>query len=405
MTTRPGYRAVLALPGVGALLLAATLARLAGRMFLVALVLYALGRFGSPQLAGWAGFLALIPGMIASPLAGALLDRMGAGRMILLDLACSALWLASLAAIDAQAMMTPALLLILAALYALTTPLSSAGIRALLPRLVPHAARDPVNALDTTINAVVDTAGPVLSGPLYGFLGAPACFGIIATLCGLATLAALPVLRRDIPGTARGRLFDTALHGLRHVLAHPILRGIALSYGMQTVSWGMLLVIVPVAVARAIGPGPAADSLTGALWAAAGTAGISGALLAGRLRIMGREGSVIALGGLVTAIALFPIAAIGGLYGLLAGLLLLNFVAGPVAVAVLTLRQRRTDPALLGRVMAVSISLNICGQPLGAALAGAVVVGSVEAALALAAAASLLSALLARRLLREVTIG
>jgi hypothetical protein len=326
--------------------------------------------------------------------------------MILLDLAFSALWLALLAAGDAAGLMTHTLLLALSGLYALTTPLSSAGIRALLPRLIPPVARDPVNALDTTINAVVDTIGPVLAGPLYGFLGAGPCFGLIAGLYALSTLTALPVLRNDVPGHhATGSLFASAGHGLRHVLTHPTLRGIALSYGMQTVSWGMLLVIVPVAVAHAIGAGPAADSLTGALWAIAGVAGIAGALLAGRLGITGREGTVIALGGLVTALALFPIAAIAGLYGLLAGLLLLNFAAGPVDVAVLTLRQRRTDPAVLGRVMAVSISLNMCGLPLGSAIGGIAVGWSIEGALALAALASLVSAILARRLLGSVAIA
>ena len=405
MTARPGYRAVLALPGVGGLLLAAGLARLAGRMFLVVLVLYALGRFGSAQLAGWAGFVALIPGMVASPLAGALLDRMGAGRMILVDLGLSGVWLVGLAALDGAGVMTPGLLLGLAGVYALTTPLSAAGIRALVPRLIGPQARDAVNALDTTIHALADTVGPLVAGPLYALAGGPVCFAVVGGMYGVAALAALPVLRGDVPGSSRGGLFGQAVFGVRHVLGHRVLRGIALAYGMQTVSWGMLLVIVPVAAARALGAGPAAESMTGLLWAAAGAAGIVGALMAGRMGIMGREGAVIALGGLVTAFALFPVAAVAGLGGLLAGLLLANFMAGPVDVAVLTLRQRRTEPALLGRVMAVSISLNMCGQPIGAALGGMAAAVSVEGALAVAALASVVSAVLAWRLLREVTVG
>lgn len=395
------YGTVLALPGVAPLLFATTLARLATRMFLVAVVLYVLARFGSPVLAGWVGFAALIPGMIISPLAGALLDRIGAGRAILADLAASALLLAILATAAATDTIAEIPLLLLCGLYSLTSPLSAAGIRTLLPRMVPPEARDPVNALDTTANAGVDIVGPVLAGPLVGFLGAPACFATVAVLFALATLAAARAQAgATAPAPSPGGLLAQALVGLRYVLGHAVLRGLALSYSLQMVSWGVLLVAVPVAVTRTIGPGPASDSLVGLLWAAAGCAGILGALVAGRIGILGREGEVIALGGLVTAFALFPIAALFGLAGLAAGMMLLNAAAGPVDVAVLTLRQRRTDPALLGRVTAVSMSINLCGLPIGSALGGMLVTQSVTLALSAAAVASLLSAMAARAMLR-----
>jgi MFS family permease len=46
---------------------------------------------------------------------------------------------------------------------------------------------------------------------------------------------------------------------------------------------------------------------------------------------------------------------------------------GPLDVALFTLRQRRTDPAWLGRAFAVSMSLNFAGYPIGAAIGGALV--------------------------------
>ena len=57
------------------------------------------------------------------------------------------------------------------ALYALTNPLSAAGVRTLLPKLVPAAALDRANALDTSIHATVDVSGPALAGALFGFAG------------------------------------------------------------------------------------------------------------------------------------------------------------------------------------------------------------------------------------------
>lgn len=58
----------------------------------------------------------------------------------------------------------------------------------------------------------------------------------------------------------------------------------------------------------------------------------------------------------------------------------------------LTLRQRRTEPAWLGRVLAVSMSLNNSGMPLGSALGGALMTQSMAAAFAVAALAAVSSA-------------
>ena len=399
------YDSVLGLAGVRELLQATMLSRLATRMFLVALVLYTLGRFASPELAGWVGFAALIPGMVVSPLAGALLDRVGAGRAVVIDLAISALLVAGLAVADALGNVGAAGLLGLCGVFALTSPLSASGVRTLLPRLVPAEMRDRVNALDTTVNAAVDVAGPIVAGPLIGFAGPVPAFAVIAVLYAVACGAVMPAIRREgAPPPAAGRLLGQAREGVAYVFGQPTLRWLAASYSLQMASWGMLLVIVPVAVGRAIGVGPAADSMVGMLWAAAGCAGIVGALTAGRMGIMGHERMTIALGGLATAVALWPVGATAGLIGLAAGMLLLNFAAGPVDVAVLTLRQRRTDPARLGRVLAVSMSLNMSGLPIGSAIGGLLVAHSTILALAAAALASLLSAAVIALVPRDASV-
>jgi len=100
----------------------------------------------------------------------------------------------------------------------------------------------------------------------------------------------------------------------------------------------------------------------------------------------------MALGMLATAVAIMPIAAGFGVAGLAARLMLIALVAGPVDVSLLTLRQRRIDPAELGRVLSVSMSLNFAGIPLGAALAGMLISRSLPATFAIAALASLLGA-------------
>jgi MFS family permease len=385
------YRALLRLPDMAALLLATTLSRLAGRMVALAVVLFALSRTGSPTLAGWMAFALFAPGLIASPIAGALIDRSGAVWAIAADMAASAACLLGLALADCFGWTSAPVLLTLAAVFSLTSPLSAAGIRTLVPRLVQHEARDRANALDTSIHGVTDIIGPALAGLLVGFAGAVPTFVLIAVLYA-ATAICVGRIRAPHPRPARSRaLLPTALTGLIRVARTPTLRAMALSYSLYQLTWGALLVVVPVVAARHVA-GEAASAATGLLWAGSGVVGVIGALVAGRLRTLGRERPTMALGMAVTALAAGPIAATHGLFGLAACLMLIAAAAGPVDIAVLTLRQRRTDPAELGRVLSVSMSLNLAGIPIGSALAGMLLPWSLPATFAVAALASLLAA-------------
>ena len=110
------------------------------------------------------------------------------------------------------------------------------------------------------------------------------------------------------------------------------------------------------------------------------------------------------MGALVTALAIFPLGASWGIAGLASAVVVVGFCAGPVDVGLLSLRQRRTEPGWLGRVLAVSMSLNLSGLPLGSALAGILVTHSTTTALAAAAIASLLAALATYALVPEENI-
>ncbi|WP_260854870.1 hypothetical protein [Mesorhizobium amorphae] len=68
MEAQNSYRALMSIPGLSPLILAATLSRLAARMFGLTLVLFVLARFSSPALAGWLTFAAIAPGLLISPL-------------------------------------------------------------------------------------------------------------------------------------------------------------------------------------------------------------------------------------------------------------------------------------------------------------------------------------------------
>src|SRR5205814_3229327 len=114
------YRALFALPSVTPLLLGMQIARIGQAMVSVMLVLFTLDIYHSAQLAGLAGFFAIFPGLIVSPVAGALLDRHGRTRLVVLDYLIALVALASMG-ILAFAAALPAWLLLLIAVMALLT--------------------------------------------------------------------------------------------------------------------------------------------------------------------------------------------------------------------------------------------------------------------------------------------
>jgi MFS family permease len=374
------------------LLLTTLLSRLAGRMFTLTIVLYGVNQANSTELAGWLAFASVAPGLAISPIAGSLIDRLGSTWAITVDLAASAVFTAGLALAAEVGCTDAAILLVLTGCFSLTSPLSFAGIRALLPRLVPQAALDRANALDTAINGVTDVAGPALAGLIVGFAHPSVALGMIAAIFAAASWCIGRVGRTPGSQPHVASLLIQAWQGLRRVVGRPTLRGLALSYALYEVCWGMLLVIVPVFAAQRFSGGAGA-TVAGMLWAGLGLVGGITALVAGQLRAAGRERRLMAAGMLVTGLAVCPIAAWFGLTGLVVGLMLVGAAAGPIDVGVLTLRQRRTDPAELGRVVAISMSLNFSGGPIGSALAGLLVAWSLSGALSVAAAASLLGAL------------
>src|ERR1700750_1146149 len=61
------------------------IARIGQSMVNVSIVLYTLEHYGSPSLAGIVGFFSMFPGLVFSPIAGALLDRHGRTRLVVVD--------------------------------------------------------------------------------------------------------------------------------------------------------------------------------------------------------------------------------------------------------------------------------------------------------------------------------
>ncbi len=158
------------------------LGRISGQMLSVALVLFILSRYHSPQLAGAAVFLVTFPGLLLSPIAGAVLDRYRRARLMALDYAVAALMLLLLAWLSLAHSLAPPVLLLICGVSSLTGPLSAAGARAIFPSVVPGHLWERGNALDSTSHVLASIIGAPLAGLLVAFAGGE---------CALAATGAL----------------------------------------------------------------------------------------------------------------------------------------------------------------------------------------------------------------------
>ncbi len=84
-----------------------------------------------------------------------------------------------------------------------------------------------------------------------------------------------------------------------------------------------------------------------------------------------------------------------GFASIAAMMALFGLLTGPMDVGLFTIRQRRTDPAWMGRAFAISMAVNYMGLPIGAALAGALADASLDLTILSAVIATALGALFA----------
>lgn len=371
------------MPGFARVYASLLLGRIAGQVVAVAFVLFVLARYHSPQLAGVTAAFALLPGLAVSPLAGALLDRYGRTRLIVLDYAVAALALVLVAGLSAARLLPPPLLLVVVAVASLTSPLSATGARTMFPSLVPRHLWERANALDSSGHVVAMLVGAPLGGTLVGMLGGEWALAVTAALFGLAAVAMLRVKDPQVTQSGHGPVLRDAWLGLVYMLRNASLRGLALTMGSYNLAWGLLNIAVPVLVLGRLHQGPAS---VGLLWGGFGLAGLASALFTGRLKTEGRERQLMAGSMLVcaAAMALLPFAA--GMPLAAVSLVVMGLANGPLDIGLFTLRQRRTDPAWFGRAFAVSMSVNSIGIPIGSAFAGPLIGWSLDATIWIAVA-------------------
>jgi MFS family permease len=394
----PSYRALFAVPSLGRVLLAMQIARIAQSMVSIVVILFALQRYNSPQLAGAVAFASIAPGMVISPIAGALLDRHGRVRLIILDYFVAATALLLVAGLSISGHLPAALLIAITAVASLTGPLSSSGLRSLFPLLVPEPLWERVNAVDSNGWVLATVIGAPFGAVFAQILGFEAALAIIAAsyLAAAIVMIGAPDPRTEVAST--GNLLKDAWLGLAYTWHNRTLRALAISLSTMNLGGGVIQIVVPLIVLRRLGMG---QEVVGYVFGLMGAFGVVSAFLSGRLRTEGREKTLIVLPAFAfvfaTAILLWP----AGLVPIVLSMALGGLVNGPMDISMFTLRQRCTDPAWMGRAFTVSMNLNFSGFPIGAAIGGVLVGVSIEAAIVFAVVANLAGAVLAQLLIPD----
>lgn len=390
--TKAGYGALFRVPGFPRLYASLLLARLGISMLSIGLILFVLARFHSPQLAGATAFLSIFPGLVVSPVAGALLDRYGRTRLIMLDYLIAAISIALIALLSGLHLLASPVLLVIAGVASLTNPLSAAGMRSLFPIVAPRHLWERANALDSSGYVLSSLVGAPLAGVLVSWPGPESALAATSAIFVLATLAVIGMRDPSHLIARDGSVLAEAWAGLVYVVrTNATLRGLALTLSTYNMAFGVLEIAIPVLV---LGRFHQPAATVGLVWGSLGAAGLVSALISGRIKSEGRERGLMLGAIIVGTAAMVALPLAHSIYVVAAAVIVFGLSNGPFDIALFTLRQRVIDPAWLGRAFAVSMALNFVGTPVGSVLAGPVIGWSLDAALWLAVAIAAISALL-----------
>jgi hypothetical protein len=266
------YREVLKAPRALRLFAAALGGRLSFAMGPLALVLFVQAATGSFAVAGAASAAAALASGLFAPLRGRLVDRYGQPRTLPPLALLYAGAFGGVLMVARVGTAGKAIAVLLAGVAGATAPPLSASMRVLWGTLVGGGPRlQTALALDTVVEDVVYTMGPLISGGLAAALGAEAALAAVAVVAvvGTAAFVSSPVSRRwGTPGAemhGSGWAGALAERGMRTLVAS--LAGFGAAIG--------IIDITLVAAARQAGSAPlggvllallSAGSVAGGLW-------------------------------------------------------------------------------------------------------------------------------------------
>ena len=341
-----------------------------------ALPLYVLDLTESATLMAAVTAAAWLPYIVLTPIGGVAADRVNKKRiMAVLDAIMAAtcvVYLGLEGAIDLVGLSVFALVVLYAA-----QSVYQPTVQAAVPFLVPRQGVVRATAVVSQISALSGLVGPVVGGLVFGLFGigpVVAVSGVAFALSAVLIVATVRIphdaVERSDAGVIRTVLGDISesLSFLRH--DRPvILKAIFLAAGINLTLTALILVGTPVVVTQVLGlPNQYMGFAEGALALGGLAGGIAVGALASRLKI---ERAPLLL--LLATLALVPVAAVLGVpmdplvaYGVLVASLFASMACATMfSIQAVSFVQMETPGHLVGKVIALMMSLANCAQPVG----------------------------------------
>jgi MFS family permease len=321
---------------------------------------------GSPAAVGVAVALQFLPMLVVGPLSGLLVDLFPKRRIMLVCQAVIALLAMALAAWAASGTITVWAVYASCVALGVTSAINQPASQVFVNEVVGDAALRPAIGLNNAIGQLGAMAGPALGGIVIAQAGSAAAFAANSLLCVLVLCMIAAIRPAELhPSIRAERGRGQLLAGFRYVKERPSLLLIIALAGLLGL-FGMNGPVVLAAFAERVWHNGVEGF--GLFNTVSAIGALAGALLAARLRSLGKKGIVLAAGlfGLSQLVAaLMPNLILFTVMLVVVGLMTLLFLTS-AATAV----QLEAGPEIRGRVMALYLPLLLGGHAMGGLLAG-----------------------------------
>lgn len=386
-----------------------------------ALPLYLLNLTGSSALYGTVTACAFIPAILLSPIGGIVADRVNKRNiMVALDF-----FTAAVVFTFSLLMHGGNLILLLAVTMMLLYGIAGAyqpSVQASIPALVNQNNFMTANAMINTISSFASLVGPVIGGVLYSVYGLESllwvcilCFVLSAVM---EIFIHIPYQKQNKEGSIRKMVMSDFAESIRFIRKEKPVIGKALLVvcGINLFLASMIIVAVPYLITEVLGLETAqANRLYGFAEGALAAGGLAGGICAG---VFADKLAIRKAGNLIVACAVcvFPM----GVALLLFSSGIINYIVITVCcfiimvfstiftVQMMSFTQAQTPENLIGKVIAVILTVSMCAQPLGNAFYGflfEVCKGFEFAVVLFAGVVSLFIALFAKSIFKKFTIA
>lgn len=385
-----------------------------------ALPLYLLNQTGSSALYGTVTACAFIPAILLSPVGGIVADRVNKRNiMVLLDFFTATVILVFSLFVGKGNLILPVTLTLML-LYGIAGAYQPA-VQASVPALVSQENFVAANSVINMISSFSALLGPVLGGILYSVYGLKAVLRVCIVCFLLSAVMEIFIKisfdRRETKGGMWKTVKEDFAESIKFIRKEkPVIgKGVLMVCGINLFLSAMIIVSLPYMVTEVFSfPSDMANKLYGFAQGALAAGGLAGGIGVGifarRLTIQ-KSGKLI----IVCAACVFPM----GLAPMIFSSEWINYIVMTLCcfaimvfstiftVQMMSFVQTQTPQELIGKVIAVILTVSMCAQPLGNALYGVlfeICKGFEGVVILFAGAASLVIAVRGGKIFQEISL-